>query len=406
MRSFLVFIVCILATHAEARFYFLDADEVDREERVSGVYYLDILSYQYPESWFQKFDNAQAAYRSQAGSLNIRNFYLLEEIKFNSSKTTQTVDLHIYQRREEEVLERHFLQDIRVQFNGLRRGYIAILADGTGGTLKKWNSLGLATGYKEESKQLEFYYWAVHYYYNDKETENDSYRKALNTVGGKFNWLFAKQSQIKVGIEADSPLTWERRSENYEYKYLRQIQTVQLRSPKKENIYLLLDFKNEMKRESKSFYSDAYGKFLRRTAQNYDLSLVFDKETVVHKVSLGYAQRQAHYDYTNPTLVNVHANETLTSTNDRREILLGYTQNRSLRDTWNVQWGVFANHVTFEFEDRHRTEMHSKFQLALEYSFSTYASIFMNSTWIPERLVRSFPIRPFGGGEVALMVTL
>ncbi|MBI2602680.1 MAG: hypothetical protein HYW48_06465 [Deltaproteobacteria bacterium] len=408
MRSLCSFVTPLLtvsiAYTAEGRFYHTDADEVDREERLSSEYFNDINSYDYPYLWSRYFDVAQIGYRVSAGSLDLARFAFLETIKLGSSREPQVVDLHFLQQRDESLLEQNFFQELRLTLNTPMGPYFSLLADG--GTFKKWADMGGALGFRQsENRYFEVFYWSVDHYYNSKVefVENSRDPKYLRTVGAKTRWTLWGDSEVQATLEHDQPLVWYRGNQGYVYEYRKIKEHVKLRSPTWRASALYLSWERERKAEAKEWTSVGYRKSMDRFAETVELGLLREKDDKLTKFFVQSIFRHADYDY----IEGSAQPERFSPDSTRQEWALAFTRNRPLSSFARWQWGLFYNRMRFDVDSEYELDRELKIQTAFELNFSDNAISFWNLTWDLDRLWdhRGVPFQPWGGGQASFLMT-
>jgi hypothetical protein len=393
------YIFCSAST-AFGRFYHLDADEIDHEEKLSIEYYNDIYSYQSPISWDKIFQNSQLSYRGWAGSLNIVRSYLQEDIKLLTSKNPEPIELQFRQYREEGLLTQYLSQELRMQFNTPWGFYIAPLADA--GTFKKWDDFGLALGFQQDStRKIEFYLWSVDYYYNSKEeNEGDHFNKMPFTYGGDIKWVLFK-TNFTVSAFYDSPLRWERHSHSYIYENSRTLFDIGIQSPPWETYHLWTRIHYDIKKEVKEWSAVSAKKALSRSIAEYSIGLQRESNRHIAETSLTFFQRKANYENSN---LKESVTESASNSLYRREWMLACTYNQPFFSNF-FQWGLFYNHArkdTVDFEESNELKLQTAFELRI----SEHGYAFFNATWDIDQIVDSgiHPFRPWGGGSLNFMI--
>lgn len=403
-RLLSLLLVFYFSSSALARFYHTDADEVDREERLSSEYFNDINSYDYPYLWSRQFDAAQVGYSVSAGSLDLARFAFLETIKLSSSKEPQVVGIHFLQLRDESMLEQNFFQELRITATAPFGAYVSLLADG--GTHKKWIDMGGAFGFRQsENRYLEFFYWSVDHYYNSKEEFEGNSRdpKYLRTVGAKTRWTFWGDSEVQASFEHDQPLTWYRVSHGYTYQNRKLREQVKITSPTWRDSALYLSWDRERKAEAKEWTALGYRKTMDRFAETVEFGLLREKDDRLTKFFIQSIYRNADYEYTEGTA----RPERRSPDSQRQEWAVAFTRNRPLSSFARWQWGLFYNRMRFDIEGEYELDREVKLQTAFEFNFSDNATSFWNLTWDLDRLWdhRGVPFQPWGGGQASFLMT-
>ena len=399
--SFLLVSHVFISSLAYGRFYHLDADEIDREDRLSSEYYNDIYSYQNPASWDLIFQQSQLAYRAWAGSLDINRSYLQEDIKLLTSKEAQPIVLQFHQHREEGLLEQDFSQELRLQFNSPWGFYIAPLADA--GTFKKWDDLGAAFGFQLDSTRfIELYVWSVDHYYNTKEDHvGDHYNAPIYTFGGVIDWTLFRSSRLTASAFRDTPLQWERPSRSYVYENSRTVFDIGLQSPRWETYQLWLKTYQEIKNEAKEWPTLKAKKSMARRVSAYSIGVQREKDRDTTQVYVTLFQRKADYENSN---LKVPATEPATNSIVRKEWMLAATYNLPFLSNF-FQWGLFYNRVRRQ-STALELENEVKIQTAFELRISKNGYAFFNATWDIDKIVETGtnPLRPWGGGSLNFMI--
>lgn len=398
-----------------ARFTPADADLIDQEERLNSEYFNDYLSYKFPVDWDLHWERVATGYRSTYGSLDIRRFYMEEEIRLRKF-APESMGFSFHQTRFETMNEIKFLQEIRLGFPIGSLGHISFLGDG--GTLKKWGDLGLALSFGDpfEDAWLDLYYWSVDHYYNTKvEDSKDSYEEQPFTAGFSGHYVFSNGLRIRGRFEYDSPLVLKRETILQRYRYEGRDYFSSVRVPvgssgwysevhssykqKSEGVRVSLDQSSW----DQGLYDHTKHLFRRQT----ELGLLFHRGQGQEEIlSLGiYGVRRSGY-YQQDS-VSGQTDESSTGHNkvspdsERKEwALLG--QYRDARDgTVDILWGMHYNRVYWDDNSRLR-KGELKFQMAFDVELIDQVRLLINSTWDVDEVYRDRGrrFRPWGGGNL------
>ena len=404
------FLAGLVPANAFARFYERDAYEVDRESLLGTETFNDEWSYRYPMSWEKPWEVGQIGYRINAGSYNIRRFMFLEDIKL-STDPTRLWSFGFSQNRREDMLETRQQSELRVNyFPGFVR--FGLLADG--GTFKEHGDLGLSVGtVYQKYFSADLRYWSVDHYYNTKkEFSVDRYLKSPRTweLHLKLDaslWFVHYQYGIDTGME------WERLSQGYRYKSSRTTHEL-VASFGTEQISTRLLIDRDEKFEDKKYYLTAgdYEKSLNRWTDQYEWQMRWLTEAATQWVG-GIIRLNRRADY------SFWADAVLTSDQflefDEDDIKRGETGYyvtiaQKYTDAFGMQYGLFANSVRISDSDSSEGATEIKAQVAWEFSFDKFASLFINSTWDLDKLGNDFPytkrgFKPWGGGNLQFQAT-
>ena len=406
------------------RFYLQDTEAIDFEARLSSEYYNDLLSYRYPRAWLQEWKRSNIGYISNYGSLDVRRFYYLEEIKFQDF-TKDKFGFSFKQNRMEDTLERRLQQEIRLSFPLFQDHYFSILADGD--TFKKFGDLGFSWSWGLPTDlnhpYWEVFYWSVDTYYNHKEEiSTNRYSKRPYTLGMKIVHDF-KAFRAELDYTYDAPMEWQRVSEGY--LYTRSFKTFALTlekdlglSPWQIKAFLRREDKSEEKswqfqkssEEKIDLAADRQAeKSLKRKLLETELFLIQVKDTPGKTRSFSFWKINRDADYQQKwgtALVEEDMEEKPSADSRRREWALLYTDIIPLNGDHDFILGFQYNRLKLNDEnDLDKTEV--KLQTAWDGSLSEHVHMLINFTWDLDEIQRTAntQIRPWGGGNVQFKAT-
>lgn len=404
LAQFLMMSLLLLNSEAFARFYHLDANEVDREELLTSEYYNDIASYQNPIYWQTRFDEAQLAYRALGGSLDVSRSYVEEDIKLLSSTDLPPVELQFKQYRKEDLLEQTLLQEVRFQFNSPWGLYLAPMIDAV--TFKKWNDFGAAFGFQNDMQhKIEVYAWTVDHYYNEKEEQSqDRFEAPIYTYGTQAEWYFKRGSRIAFSAYRDTPLKWKRNSQGYIYGNSRTVYSVNLQSPKMDSHQAWIKVTQDIKNESKEWTAVPASKAMSRRVREYSIGVQKEKEDRRTEIFVSLFQRKA--DYENSSALKEPQTEIASPSINRQEYMIAGTYNHPFFSHF-FQWGLFYNHARIAKEGTDLDKRDEfKLQTGFEMRVSNHGYAFLNGTWDLDRFAaHNYKLyRSWGGGSINVMI--
>ena len=403
-----------LASGAFGRFTPSDADEIDREERLSTEFYNDVVSYRFPLPWIGWWESTHNGYRVSAGSLNASRFEFLEEIKF-FAPTSGSVDFSFRHLREESMLEQQYLQELRLSYKLHPRWKLGML--GSGGTFKKWGDLGAVLRFHEDDRSyVELFYWSVDHFFNTKEEEpQNRYAVAPKTYGLDVGWTFPSGQRWRGHVEVDTPVEWVIADQARMYRSQKRRSRVELVQPLSPELHLEAAVTSIEKDESGVWYSSQEEtvaraglfrkKELSRSAQTALFGTRYFGSHSTYRFLAEFALHRADYEFTNTDGGEIESDE---PSHDavRREFMLGATRYRPIGDSTNLQTGLFYNRASIDDEKSvHLGEL--KFQTAFDFVMSESLRSFLNLTWDVDQLYRDYPdrFRPWGGGHLQIQAT-
>lgn len=404
----LLSILMLMTVPAEARFLHEDASEIDREERLSSETYNDEISYRYPRRWQETWAQSTLGYRVSAGSYNVSRFMFLEDIKVTTD-FERPVSFGFRQTRDEDMIEQRVESELRVSVNHAPMRF-AILGDG--GTFKQYGDLGFAlTFLPTEQFSIELQYWSVDHYYNSrKEFPIDTYRQRPQSYVLHLHWQLPGAMRLEYSLNLDLHTRWARLSQDYTYDYRRTIHEWAIRVGEQRgwSFNLEANFATKLEKKEYQLAVGNYYKSLDRRIYVVEANTVYSP-TVDQDTTIGIMQiiRDAAYAYGQDAAVTAEMIvEPYSPTATRREMAYYATHYRPLAGATYIQYGLFINNVQrTEVGSDDRSDNEVKLQLAWDFQFDKYASVFLNTTWDLDQLQQDFPFKhtpfkPWGGGNI------
>lgn len=389
---------------ALARFVETDASRIDPEERYNTETYNDKYSYQHPVSWYRIYDQADAAVRIHAGSLNASRFDYIEEVKFYAANSV--AGFSFFQERKEDVLEQSTLREVRSSLFLPAAAYVSVVADG--GTFKEYGDVGFATGWGDIKRPyLEILYWSVDQFYETKKSEaGDKRERSSRTIAVTSHIPISTQLLLTIRAEDDSPLKWSRPSQGYTYEYRKSSFNTGGRLQYSTAQSISLELAVEKKEEAKTWTAVDYKKAMNREVRISELKWL-DGGPVEHKLEIAYIDRRVLYQQTGAAIGGSAAlpEELSPATSKRDELAMLATRYEPLfGERHYMQYGLHANFVNLD-ESRHDRICESKGQWAWEYRYTDKTRVLLNTSWDINQLTDDFPyeerpFRPWGGGDI------
>lgn len=205
-------------TRLDARFQHEDSLELDPRENTSPELFNDLISYRYPVSWDNEWKQAGSGMRTSAGSLDIRRFSYLQEVKLTSPPQKDLV-FSFQGQREENPLFQKRLQEIRVTKKAdLLFDQWTLLGDC--GFEKEYGDLGFEVqGKLADILNFSYKFWAVDLYYNSKKEAGEDHR-SKNPLSHELDitLLSAPWGSWDLWGQIDTPVDWVRLSRGYRYR--------------------------------------------------------------------------------------------------------------------------------------------------------------------------------------------
>jgi hypothetical protein len=387
---FLLLFCFFLSPSVQARFFHEDADQVDSESELSTEYFNDEISYRYPFFWERWWRAKRIGARFNAGSYNKTRLMYLQDLKLVSSDE-RPATFAFRQRRNENLLGQYDEREFEVRLNSLKPVYLSLLGDTDRN--KEYGDGGLSVAVMpRKSRSLKFYGWSVDHYYNDKKQDGrDTYEHRIFTYGTAYSWAFSKDWNLNYNFEFDTPLQWNRLSQNYIYEYRRDVHELSTEwGNLNQGLLVRGSVVLEKKHESKISPTDAkevQEEELARRVQNYELAVNYAKDAKTD-LTFGAVAISRDAKYTNSANIG------------RDELAFHSTY---MTQPW--QYGLFVNDVKINAEGDRQAKTEVKFQFGWNYTFDVNVAMFANTTWDLDQLVDDFPyekkdFNPWGGGNL------
>ena len=413
MLRLLLFFFLLPAGSAAARFQHGDAAAIDSDLDQGTGLYVDIISYEYPEEWLRLFAEADNGFLSNAGSLDLRNFYLHEDIKFTTGREPDQPFSMSW--RSHNRLDPAFTQterELEVSWHP-GRWSLSVLSDFI--QSKKYMDVGAGFGFHPGSgKNLILQYWAVDYYYNYKEEEKGSRRTrdgAFVRLAGSWSW---PGWQLEWDLEENRPLTWQRPAAGLTYSHQRRSSFVQLDHQAGPDHRFRLQLRDDYKEEQNDYTAPLlHSKGMARRWTTLEFSGEYPLDYRTLRSGLRYIRRQMDNHFTAPadadTALFVEGPEE--AANFRREESTLFTTMRiPLSPTQFLRPGLFISQVSLDrLESEEKVE--SKAALGWSLDFNRNGRVFFNLTADLDQLTVGPPweeksrARPWGGGNGQVMIT-
>jgi len=410
--------VAVFSTTALARFIEIDADRIDREESLSSHSLLDQMSYRFPLLYEELWDRADSGFRAYGGSYNARRFDYREDIKVQSP-LHENSGCAVFQYRREDLIEQrteHFLQLwVQPSATWLRWSLL-----GDGGSYKEYGDLGGAVAlWNSPSQWLEFRYWSVDHYYQDKRSDLIDQRLGRPISREIRGFWIDQHWSARFNLGNDVPFTWIRKSHGYVYDYSRTFADYKVSYELKSGIRLVSEGQMEWKKEAKTWDSLPliYSKSMKRNVGQYHVTLQRQADDSFSEIGMVYIKRHADYTFTSPAgadpnvLVSLAPEAPSPSVVDRQEVGLRATRFTQLSGTrQSLEYGAFLHLVEAREDKGHWYRTEAKTLLAWDSALSSSAHAIVNTTWNVSRLAHNFPYAskdkpfwPWGGGQIALI---
>ncbi len=415
-----------------ARFAHQDAQRIDPLENASSEFYNDVLSYRYPLLWQESWEDSRNGFRANAGSLDIRRFSYLQEIKLESPRD-QPLIFGYRQQTHEDTVNQSNLQELRVS-PSLFGDHTTLTLLGDCGFQKEYGDLGFELSSRLGSQfQGTYRFWNVDAYYSSKkEVPQDSRPHITQSHEARLSWLPSTAASGSLGFSRDTPLTWSLLSEGYEYRYgLSQVfveGTLPLGATQSRDAKALsFRFTSSTKFESMDFTERLTPQLVTRLpsslAKNESASeLRFLKQTVTFQETeavlkdlkgeypwyggLWHLAMESERQYSNQE--NPTYSEKVTI--NRRETALYFylTVPFGNQSPYLIHHGAVANKQHNNYL-KTTESIEVKYIAALELNLAEKTRFLLNSTWDLDQLAHDAPFqkrsfRPWGGGN--LQVTM
>lgn len=419
-----------------ARFAHQDAQEIDPIEKASNEFYNDKISYRYPRQWQEEWETSRNGFRANAGSLDIRRFSELQELKLESNPAKPIV-FGIRQEINADTVYQSNTQELRISrpiFD--QKGALTVL--GECGYQKEFGDLGfeLSTPVGKQF-QVTYLFWDVDPYYNTKKDQPlDSRSQNTQSHQGILKWSPSDSGFLKLSYNVDTPLQWNLFSEGYNYKYEQTQYSLEgkipfdISSPFSEKS-LLLTMKSATKHESIVTLENSFlqkSRVLPPIIAKSDLAdtlLSLDQAITIKEFELTLVDKrpnQSWYgglwhltqkgmrrvmvkDTGRETGKDTSANMTL----DRDETAAYFLIPVILMDHaeltgYTLHHGAVANNQTNNYLDK-RQSLEIKYIAALEIKITDKTRFLLNSTWDLDQMASDFPFhkdpfKPWGGGNL------
>jgi hypothetical protein len=382
-----------------------DAELVDQEERLSTENYNDIVSYRYPLYFASLWQSRNVGYRVNAGSLNASRFYFEEEIKLETDRL-QRLGFAFNRSRMEDFLERRSEDEIRLFASPFDHLRVSLLGDG--GADKEYGDMGMAIAlYEGAANEIEFFYWSVDHYYDQKKQKPEDKRSKNSFTTGAKGQLKLEDFSAKFYYERDHPLLWQRLSEGYEYAYLRQFAKFGGTYHVADHQDYYFDIVREQKEEGKVFYASQNSKSYVKDSIQYELGRNWYGDD---DQSIGIMKFDRRVQYVQSG--NFQSFEESISPESSKRNEWGLFYSRYLRRSWfNQQFGLYSNRV-FIYEknpDITFSNWETKIQWLMDFEIQKGCQLVLNTTWDVDQLYKDYPykgdqtFKPWGGGNIQIL---
>jgi|GEM_PF-2050004 len=380
-----------------------DADAVDSEQRLGTEYFNDELSYEFPERMQREWQSSLSGYRVSAGSLNMREFNFIEDIRLRSKREDDLRFSFASAHRQnllDDARDREIRLDVRIMSSPW---LISIMgeADGT----KSFADFGAGFTREGESVTLGADIWAVDYFYNTKTlTSPDQYKTRPRAGKAYVRWQWSTW-QGEVQLAEQTKVDWLRVTLDERYslatRYWLNESRIMVDERDEVRLSLRQDVKNESVRDATA--SDPFEKTLNRELQSANLSWA-RSETAKYDAVIGLRvwNRAANYSYSDaePT----QGDDEVEPSKPRREWALYGTHYHYTESGSGWQWGVFWNQMHGGGDDGEDVN-EVKLQTAYDWRLGPHANMFWNITWDFDKAARRFPydeeeFQPWGGGNL------
>jgi hypothetical protein len=406
-----IYLCVVSAPLALARFGPDDATELDQENRLNSESYNDAKSYEFPFSWQRDWRQSRLGYRVSAGSLNVSKFLYREDFKL-IEVVPDVGMMSLVQGRYEDFLQQSRRGELRLAGYVGHNCYLGPVAEG--GYFKKWGDLGGVVGVGSPAGAfLEAEYYLVDLYYNEKEDSNDTYSRQpwAFTLAGRSDlrtrWFW------EFHYEYESPVRWERLSENYIYTNYRQALSLHGTLPWSETLMFLSNLDLERKTEGKDWLAFPQTASFERNVGTEDLSFVYTPKdsTLEYNGGASIIYRRALYHYSNPNLQAQPAvvDSEILPDSQRREFMSYLLVSKPLNNaqTQALRGGPIWSYslISENSADMYANEV--KLQMAYEFKIGKNVSTLLNTNWDLDNLwvdapYHQKPFSPWDGGNIQI----
>lgn len=406
---YLVFFTNTFASSGYARFNERIPEKFEHEVADDPEAWNDEISYRWPSPWHSIWNSAKNGVRISSGSLDANYFLFQREIKLFHREQNFSIaygeSLHDFNEFKDETRE---VEGTYLPTDHLGFG---ILLDGA--SEKKWYDVGFSLRLiNQNSTTLTFKYWIVDPYYDSKETntENSYDKKPYSTVIEARH--FFGNTELQFFREYDSPLTWNRTSEGYEFFYERtetRWAVTHRVSPFSSVTYQRSLLKlNEQKttafestNERKLFERHLSRHSVKSTHANPESSYQyhFGAEYLEYRAFLSSSSTLESQESAPPTESEIKGL--------RNEKMLFFEVHIPAFNNDYAQFGLHMNKVHMNLvDDIERLEQ--KLQVAYDLRIQKGIFILFNTTWDLDRIWENYPysdedFKPWGGGALQLM---
>ena len=255
LSSFWIFLylgtVGIPSSHA--LFVKSQMERINPEPLFDSEYFLDLLSFSYPEEWLSSWRASSAAYRINGASLDCCDLYLQQELKF-SRPLLDDLGFH-YRLTQLEDKDRQELH----QWLELKKSFTQGLSLGLFGepTFRKEDSdIGLALGYQVTSLAvINLRHTWVDFNFNKRGSTTQRYKKKPSTE--ELSLLLARGAhRLAAYLEFDSPLERSVPDEGRSYSYRRTALNLEWHHSPPETWSKAVEYRYEFQKERNFFDPD------------------------------------------------------------------------------------------------------------------------------------------------------
>lgn len=380
---------------------------IDQDFELNTESYNDRLSYRRPISWDANWDWASSGFRVSAGSLTMTRFYFVEDIKIDPISTND-LSIAFEQSRVEDSTEIEEARELRLGIRLIDQLRLLVLGDGS--VDKEYGDIGVgARMFETEDQHLDFIYWSVDHYYNDKTHEpGATYLQPARTYELR-GWrkIFSDSVSGSAKIESDLPFSWQR-PESGIYSYWRNKVSGTLNLGSTADQFYFLTVENDEKFESWSSLDGLNQMRFKRRATFVELGKSWRPYSVdqAFRMSVFGVNRLSKWAYPeDEKTIKKRSLAVPPSSSDRKESGIDVRSESLLSPRSKFSQGVVANNVTILEGARRWRNLEVKYVTAVNWNFTPEAGFGLNATWDIDQITRDFPyqqapFRPWGGGNI------
>lgn len=304
---------------AAGRFLEVDADEIDAEAVYGSETFNDKLSYRLPSAWVRLWDAHDTGVRVSAGSLDIRRFDYLEDVKLVAAPDGP-LSIGFEQTRREDSLEARTERAFRIE--GRLSGPLRLFMLGDGGVNKEYGDVGWGVAWRRDrDHDVRAYVWSVDHFYDSKKVEPDDRRtRKPDTAGAKVRWVLG-EVRLAAELEADHPLRWHRPSLGYDYEYERRVASYRVEVPQGDALSLFAEGRHEVKLESRMWQGGGseQGRAMERRADSLELGMERSEALEDWTAGVAFFKRRATYRVVAPA--GLPEGELIEAAGDRKSVV-------------------------------------------------------------------------------------